>query len=365
MTGWLGKAWASEAGKWMLRFSSRCTGPFRIFTLTSLRCLAAGKRRDHSRHYLQALLVQSGERRNAENLSETVPASARVMQRFLAESPWDDDTVIGRLQEYLGPRIGHPEAVLGTGRQRLPQAGQEVPWEWPVSIAGGWARWPAARPECSWPMSARWAGPWWTSGCICRRAGPRTKTGVRRGGVPEERQGYRFEGRNWRWRCWGGSWSGAHLRAGWVAGDDAFGMSPSFREGLAAQGMWYVLDVPGGTTVWPLEPAWTSADYQGFGRPRKPKLVDGQRRTMEQRSEELPGDAWREITVAERSQGPRSHMFSAQRVRVTQEAQARRDGLGRLPPEPGRQRTPLLLVQRSGGYPVGDPGIRGRLPVAH
>ena len=33
--------------------------------------------RDHSRHYLQALLVQSGERRNAENLSETVPASAR------------------------------------------------------------------------------------------------------------------------------------------------------------------------------------------------------------------------------------------------------------------------------------------------
>ena len=28
--------------------------------------------RDHSRHYLQALLVQSGERRNAENLSETV-----------------------------------------------------------------------------------------------------------------------------------------------------------------------------------------------------------------------------------------------------------------------------------------------------
>ena len=49
--------------------------------------------RDHSRHYLQALLVQSGERRNAENLSETVPVSARVMQRFLTESPWDDDAV--------------------------------------------------------------------------------------------------------------------------------------------------------------------------------------------------------------------------------------------------------------------------------
>ena len=41
---------------------------------------------DHSRHYLQDLLVQSGERHNAENLSETVPASARAMQRFLTES---------------------------------------------------------------------------------------------------------------------------------------------------------------------------------------------------------------------------------------------------------------------------------------
>ena len=46
--------------------------------------------REHSRHYLQALLAQSGERRNAEKLSETVPASARGMQRFLAESPWAD-----------------------------------------------------------------------------------------------------------------------------------------------------------------------------------------------------------------------------------------------------------------------------------
>ena len=35
-----------------------------------------------------------------------------------------------------------------------------------------------------------------------------------------------------------------YLRAEWVAGDDAFGMSPTFREGLAALGMRYVLEVP-------------------------------------------------------------------------------------------------------------------------
>ena len=35
---------------------------------------------------------------------------------------------------------------------------------------------------------------------------------------------------------------------------------------------------------------------------------------MEERSDELPEEAWREITVAQGSQGPRSYRFSAQRV---------------------------------------------------
>ena len=87
-------------------FSSRCTGPFRIFTYFAI--LAAGKRGTTAAIILQALLVQSGERRNAENLSETVPASARVMQRFLAESPWDDDTVIGRLQAHISHMLNIP-----------------------------------------------------------------------------------------------------------------------------------------------------------------------------------------------------------------------------------------------------------------
>ena len=122
-------------------------------------------------------------------------------------------------------------------------------------------------------------------------------------GVPEERGSYRSK-TGLALEMLERARELGHLRAKWVAGDDAFGMSPSFREGLAAQGMWYVLDVPGGATVWPLEPSWTNPEYQGFGRPRKPKLRDGQRRTMEQRSDELPEVAWREITVAREARVP-------------------------------------------------------------
>ena len=66
-----------------------------------------------------------------------------------------------------------------------------------------------------------------------------------------------------------------------------------------------------------MNPAWTSPEYPGFGRPRKPRLRAGQRRTMEQRGDELPDEAWREITVAQGSQGPRTYRFNAQRVRAT------------------------------------------------
>ena len=81
---------------------------------------------EHSRHYLQGLLIQSQERRNAENLSETVPASARALPRFLTASPWDDEGVIGRLQEYLGSRLEDPQAVWVLDGSDFPQAGGEV-----------------------------------------------------------------------------------------------------------------------------------------------------------------------------------------------------------------------------------------------
>ena len=135
-------------------------------------------------------------------------------------------------------------------------------------------------------------------------------------GVPEEQRSYRSK-TELALAMLERALESGHLRAEWVAADDAFGMSPSFRDSLAALGMRYVLDVPGGTPVWPLEPAWTSQEYAGPGRPRIPRLREGQRRTMEQRSDELPEGAWREITVAEGSQGPRTYRFSAQRVRTT------------------------------------------------
>ena len=237
------------------------------------------------------------------------------MQRFLTDSPWDDEVIIGRLQEYLGTRLEHPEGVWVLDGSDFPKQGRKS-----VGVARQYCGRVGKVANCQAGMFLAYVSPLGRAlvdkGLYLPESWTSDKDRCEAAGVPEDRQGYRSKA-ELALEMVGRAQERGHLKAGWVAADDAFGMSPSFREGLAALGMWYVLDVPSGFTVWPPEPAWTSAEYQGFGRPRKPRLRDGQRRTMEQRSDELPEEAWREITVAEGSQGPRSHLFSAQRVRPT------------------------------------------------
>ena len=271
--------------------------------------------RERSRSYLQALLVQAQERRNAENLSESVGVSARVLQRFLTEARWDDDAVIGRLQEYLAPRLAHPEAVWVLEGSDFPKQGRKS-----VGVARQYCGRLGKVANCQAGMFLAYVSPLGRAlvdkGLYLPESWISDQDRCAAAGVPKERRSYRSK-TELALELLERALGLGHLKAGWVAGDDAFGMSPSFRESLAGLGMRYVLDVPGSTPVWPLELAWTSPGSQGFGRPRKPRLRDGQRRTMEQRSDELPDKAWREITVAQGSQGPRSYMFCAQRVRVT------------------------------------------------
>ncbi len=222
--------------------------------------------REHGRNYLQALLVQARERRNAGNLSESVGISARSMQRFLTEARWSDDTVIGRLQEYLAPRLAHPEAVWVFDGSDFPKQGRK---------SAGVVRQYCGRlgkvANCQAGMFLAYVSPLGRSlvdkGLYLPESWTSDPGRCAAAGVPEVRGSYRSKT------------ALGHLKAGWVAGDDAFGMSPSFREALAALGIRYVLDVPGSTPVRPLELAWTSPEYPGFGRPRKPRLRDGQRRT--------------------------------------------------------------------------------------
>ncbi len=293
----------------------RVDGVFRDFHAYFSPLFGRRESQEHGSHYVRALLVQSQDRRNAENRSESVGVSARSMQRFLTEAPWDDDAVMGRLQEYLAARLEHPLAVWVADGSDFPKQGMKS-----VGVARQYCGRLGKVANCQAGMFLAQVSPLGRALVDKRLYLPESWTGddarCQAAGVPEERREYRSK-TELALEMVERALTRGHLEARWVAGDDAFGVSPSFREGLSALGMRYVLDVPASFTVWPEAPAWTSPPYQGRGRPIKPRLQRGQRQTMQERAAAVPAAAWQEITVSQGSQGPRTYLFSAQRVRPT------------------------------------------------
>jgi len=268
--------------------------------------------RERSRDYLQALLVQSQERCNAENLSEVVDASARVLQRFLTEAGWDDDAVTAALQEYLAPRLAHPQAVWAVDESGIVKQGKKS-----VGVARQYCGAVGKVANCQMGVFLAHVGPrgraivdkrlflpkeeWTDAPARCKAAG-----------VPEKALPYQSKaalalGLLERAQTWG------HLRAEWVTGDDDYGKSPAFRDGVDALGLLYRLEVPSNTPVWPMDTRLFTPPAPKRGRPPQPRPEPGQREEVGERAGALPSWAWQAITVAEGVQGPRTYLFAFER----------------------------------------------------
>jgi SRSO17 transposase len=270
--------------------------------------------RERSRDYLRGLLVQSQERGNAENRAEAVEgASPRVLQRFLTEAKWDDRAVTRQLQAYLAPRLTHPEAVWIVDGSDFPKQGKKsvgVTRQYCGALgkvancqAGVFLAYHSSKGRALVDKRLYLPENWTQDPARCVEAG-----------VPAAAQRYASKtdlalSLLQRAKEWG------HLEARWVTGDAAFGQAPTFRDGVAEQGWLYVLEVPAHLTVWARETTWEQPPYQGFGRPRHPRPVGGERQEVGQRRAVLPSSAWREITLGEGAQGPRTYRFAFERVR--------------------------------------------------
>jgi SRSO17 transposase len=267
--------------------------------------------RQRSQDYLKALLLQAEERKNAENLSEVVDASPRVLQRFLAETLWSDEAILDRLQEIVGSNLDHPEGVWAVDESGIVKQGKKS-----AGVARQYCGAVGKVANCQVGVFLAYVSPhgrllvgkrlylpssWSDDPKRCEEAG-----------VPKDAQRYRSKtdlalellrhAQEW-----------GHLTAQWVTGDDAYGVSPSFRQGVAEMGLWYLLDVPQTTPVWPEVPEWTTPEVKGRGR--RPHARPTGRQEARERTQALSPSAWREVTVAEGAQGPRTYRFAAERIR--------------------------------------------------
>jgi len=223
---------------------------FRKFHGNFRRSFGRKQYRKRSWEYLKALLTQSSERRNAENLSEVVKCSARVLQRFLTEASWDDELIISRLQEYLGPMLNDDLAVwsvddsgfakqgklsAGVSRQYCNSLGKVAGCQVGVFLAHVGPKGRALVDKRLYlPQS------WTNEPARCSAAG-----------IPVEAQSYKSK-TELAFEMLENAKSLDYLKSDWITGDDAYGMSPEFRDSLDDGGFQYVLEVPKTTPSWPM-----------------------------------------------------------------------------------------------------------------
>jgi SRSO17 transposase len=122
----------------------------------------------------------------------------------------------------------------------------------------------------------------------------------------------------------------------WVGGDGLYGDSPLLVQTVRALGKWYVLDSSSDARVWTTEPVRRPLGQVGprGGRPTSVAQASSKPMTVVAAAAGLPSSAWRRITVAQGSQGPRVYEYAELQVWFSEE------GLPTEEPE-------RLLIRRS------------------
>jgi len=268
-----------------------------------------------SEQYVRGLLVQQTDRRNAENVAETIEgATPRALQRLLTEAPWPTEPVIDRLQAYLGARLNTPEGIFVLDESGFPKQGKKsvgVTRQYCGALGkvgncqlGVFLAYVSTRGHALVDKRLYLPPPWTDDPARCRAAG-----------VPEQvgSQSTADLGRAMLRQAR----AAGHLQGHWVTGDDAYGKVPTLRDALDAEGWTYVLDVPQTTPVFTQPTEVVVPPWSGRGRkPTTPRLAPDAAppQSVQAVADGLPVTAWHALTVAEGAQGPRTYQFVALRV---------------------------------------------------
>jgi SRSO17 transposase len=268
-----------------------------------------------SEQYVRGLLVQQTDRRNAENVAETIAgATPRTLQRLLTEAPWPTEPVIARLQAYVGARLNRPEGIFVLDESGFPKQGQKS-----VGVARQYCGTLGKVGNCQVGVFLAYVStrghalvdkrlylpPAWTDDpARCHAAGVPEGLGyhsMAELGLDMLRQAR----------------AAGHLQGHWVTGDDAYGKVPTLRDALDAEGWRYVLDVPATTPVFTHQAPVVVPPWSGRGpQPTTPRLAPDAAppQTVQAVAATLPPPVWQAVTVAEGAQGPRTYQFVALRV---------------------------------------------------
>jgi SRSO17 transposase len=296
------------------------------------RCFGHDGHALHARQFVQGLL-HGGDRRSVENIAEAIDGGVvRSLQKFIGQGHWSDETVLEELQRHVVEVLGDTDAILNVDETGFPKKGTKS-----VGVKRQYAGCLGRTDNCQIGVFVNYCS---AAGhtLIDRRlfvpeewaADPprRQEAGVPAAVVFRTKPELALE------MVRQADERGVPFR--WVTADSVYGDSPTFVQGVRSLGKWYVVDTSADARVWLEEPVVRPAGSKGTrGRATTRPTVTTKPEPVSVVVARLPKNAWRQLTVAEGSQGPRVFEYAVLWVWFSEEG---------LPS--GRER---LLVRRSLG----------------
>jgi SRSO17 transposase len=250
---------------------------------------------EHARQLVQGLLDGS-DRRNVENMAEAVKGGVvRTLQKFIAQASWQDRAVLGEFRRQVVETLGDEEAVVNVDETGFPKKGTKS-----VGVKRQYAGILGRVDNCQIGVFLNYASEAGHALLDRRLFLPQdwANDGQRRkeAGVPE---GVIFRTKPELALEMVAEAVAAEVPFRWVGGDSLYGDSPTFVQGVRTLKKWYVLDVSSEARVWLSCPRRTRS---GKAEQRPISVAEAARR--------LPADAWKRVTVADGSQGPRVYDYA-------------------------------------------------------
>ena len=241
-------------------------------------------------------LLDGSDRRNVENMAEAVRGGVvRTLQKFIAEGSWEDSTILGELQRQVVEALGDDEAVLCVDETGFPKKGKKS-----VGVKRQYSGILGRVDNCQIGVFVNYVSqgehvlldrrlylPEEWADDVARREEARVPEDVVFRTKPELALEMVAEA------------VAAKVPFRWITGDSVYGDSPAFVQGVRVLKRRYVLDVSSEMRVWLRCPKRLRS---GKAEERPITVVEALRK--------LPSAAWKKMTVAEGSQGPRVYEYA-------------------------------------------------------
>jgi len=269
----------------------------------------------HSQAYVQGLLGDV-TRKNVEQMALGLGQKVRSLQYFIGQSPWSAEPVTAIHQGLIGETLGEQEGValidesstikqgtesVGVARQYCGSVGKVANGQ--VGVYLGYAS---------------HQGYSLVDGRLFMPAGwfDETQTERRQAcGVPEDLT-FKTKPEIWLELLQTAQKRGK-LPFSWVAADELYGDSPTFRDGVDALGKWYFTEIKRTTPLWRTRPKVCLPKWTGHGRhPTRLRLRNPKQQPVmvKDLTRTIPKRDWIPAVIKEGSKGPRACEFACLRV---------------------------------------------------